>query len=436
MASAITAPPRAAVATDEPDVVGCDGSEMVVGAARRRVAVLSTWHPMPPDNGRKQRTLAMIAALARDYDIVLVSLTPPDEIGQIAARTVPGVWRQHVAALPVFRPRSPSALLAGIGACPRALRAVWNQRVADVIADAVGCSGAEAVIGTDLRTLPYLQSLVGCVATILDEPDVSPFLYDARTVKRRRDRLRARAREWKYRRLLRIASSRLDAVIVASAQEAYAYRELSGSSAVTLVENGVPELPAGRWSMVAGEQLLYCGSLTYAPNAEAVTWFVRHVLPHIEPEAPTVRLVVTGALPTARVPAAEHPNVRLTGRLAATDEAMRESRVCVVPLWSGTGTRIKILEALAYGMPVVTTSKGAEGLAVMHGQHVLVADTPQAFASAVLQLLRDPELSLQLGERGRELVRRRYTWDVHGEQLRGLVRRVLPDDAPCDGHRW
>ena len=104
--------------------------------------------------------------------------------------------------------------------------------------------------------------------------------------------------------------------------------------------------------------------------------------------------MVTGALPSSTDFAMRHPQVLLAGRLDDLDATYRAARVCVVPLRYGTGTRIKIIEALAYGMPVVTTSKGAEGLAVVHGEHVLIADDPHDFAAATVRLLRDSELSM------------------------------------------
>ncbi len=196
-----------------------------------------------------------------------------------------------------------------------------------------------------------------------------------------------------------------------------------------MLENGVAGVAAEPWRAPAGARLLYTGSVSYGPNAEAVAHFARDILPLVASAVPEARLLVTGGLPAALPPGVQHPGVTLTGWLS--DEVLealyRGSRACVVPLLSGTGTRIKILEALARGVPVVSTSKGAEGLAVVDGEHFLIADEPAAFARATIRLLRDPDFAERLGARGRAFVRQRYDWATRGEELRALVRACLDE---------
>jgi glycosyltransferase involved in cell wall biosynthesis len=129
---------------------------------------------------------------------------------------------------------------------------------------------------------------------------------------------------------------------------------------------------------------------------------------------------------------ARHPRLRLTGYLDTLDDILHESRVFIAPLLSGTGTRIKLIEAMAYGMPIVSTSKGAEGLAILPGRHMLIADTPVDFANAVSRLLEDTALCESLGVQARELVRTRYTWDASGNELRQLVRSLLETETNAE----
>ncbi|MGN6697941.1 MAG: glycosyltransferase family 4 protein, partial [Thermomicrobiales bacterium] len=179
--------------------------------------------------------------------------------------------------------------------------------------------------------------------------------------------------------------------------------------------------------------LLYTGSLTYGPNAEAVAYFAGQVLPRLATEVPAARLQVTGEHPAVLPPAINDGHIDVLGRLdeAAFEAAYREVRACVVPLLSGTGTRIKILEALARGVPVVSTSKGAEGLALIAGEHLLLADTPADVAAATLRLLQDDALALRLGQQGRAWVRQRYSWTARGAELRALVRALAAQ--PSEG---
>lgn len=399
--------------------------------ARPRVAILSTWHPEPVDNGRKQRTRQMIAALAVDYDIVLLSLLPSREIAAGIPPQVPDVWQQCVLPLPEFDPWSLPALLAGLHPLPRSVVATWSPSLAAQIAHILRETRVGLAIGTDLRTLRYLLALDLDTRVILDEPDVSPFTAGAIDTSRGLRSLRALSRHRKYRGLLHRTTHYLDAAIVASPEEAAAYRELSGASRLVEISNGATTVPDPAWRVPSGAQLLYAGSLTYKPNAEAAVYFARSVLPLIEPKVPEVALAITGTHLTTVPPEVKHPRVTLTGRLDATalEAAHRASRACVVPLLSGTGTRIKVLEAMALGVPVVSTRKGVEGLSIVPDEEFLLADTPADFAAATVRLLTDAPFAEAIGTRGRERIRREYTWESRGQQLRDLVRECL-EQAP------
>jgi glycosyltransferase involved in cell wall biosynthesis len=396
------------------------------------VAILSTWHPEPADNGRKQRTRRMIEALAPEFDIALVSLLPPEQCNADLP-PVPGVRSQYALPLPTFAPRSPRALAALWGGMPRSLAATWDAATAAALVGLVRRERIGLAIGTDLRTLRYLLALGRDIRTVLDEPDVSPFVVAPGDRSRGLAGMRARARERKYRCFLRQAAARLDATIVASPEEARAYQVLSDLSGAVVLENGVAAVPEVPWSPPRSGRLIYTGSLSYGPNAEAITYFVRAILPQVAESVPEVRLDVTGALPSVVPPEARDPRVALTGRLdvEAFDACLRGAAACVIPLLSGTGTRIKLLEALALGMPVVSTRKGAEGLCLRDGEHLLIADGPADFAAATIRVLRDDKLAASLGAQGREAIQTRYDWGVIGGRLRALVRILLDGAQPA-----
>jgi glycosyltransferase involved in cell wall biosynthesis len=118
-------------------------------------------------------------------------------------------------------------------------------------------------------------------------------------------------------------------------------------------------------------------------------------------------------------------SVHLTGYVPDVRIPVAEATVCVVPIRQGGGTRLKILEAMALGTPVVATSKGAEGLEVIDGEHLLLADTPQAFADATLRLLGDPALRARLVASARRLVEARYDWAQIGQRFVRLVEETV-----------
>jgi glycosyltransferase involved in cell wall biosynthesis len=150
--------------------------------------------------------------------------------------------------------------------------------------------------------------------------------------------------------------------------------------------------------------------MTYDANYQAVQWFLGEVYPRIQSRIPEVHFTVTGDHNNLPLPPAR--NVTLTGYVQDVRSQAASSAVSIAPLWIGGGTRLKILEAMALGSPVVATSKGAEGLDAKNDAHLLIADTPEDFASAVVRLLSNQEFARQMADRAYELVREKYDWQV------------------------
>ncbi|MCX7818950.1 MAG: glycosyltransferase family 4 protein [Kiritimatiellae bacterium] len=180
----------------------------------------------------------------------------------------------------------------------------------------------------------------------------------------------------------------------------------------------------------AGRVLLFMGKLDYQPNREALRFLADVVLPALDAAAPGRwrLLVVGGPVPSGRWPAA----VVFTGRVPEVAPYLVRADVCVAPIFSGSGTRLKILEAMAAGRPVVATPKAAEGLTAENGRHLLIAEATD-FAAAVLRLGEDAELAARIGQSGRELVRAQYSWDASRARWRSVLQRWMelpPDRMP------
>jgi glycosyltransferase involved in cell wall biosynthesis len=175
-------------------------------------------------------------------------------------------------------------------------------------------------------------------------------------------------------------------------------------------------------------RLVFNGSLTYSANYEAMSWFLAQVYPKIRQQIPDVTLQITGAthgVDLSRL--ALDQSVTLTGYVEDVRLPVAQAEVCVVPIQRGGGTRLKVLEAMALGTPVVATAKGAEGLEVVDGMQLLVADSAIEFAQKTGRLLRDVEEQARLSQEARKLVERHYDWEMIGAQFRSLVERVVED---------
>lgn len=169
--------------------------------------------------------------------------------------------------------------------------------------------------------------------------------------------------------------------------------------------------------------LIYPGRMDYPPNVQAAHTFCHEILPRITQIIPDVRFYIVGKNPIASVQELQSDQVLVTGYVEDVLPFWQKAAVLVVPLKVGSGTRIKIIEAMALGRPAVSTSKGCEGLEVTHGKEILIADDPESFATNVIRLLQDSSLYLGLVHAARKLVEEKYSFKT----VERLVDKILGD---------
>ncbi|HID55666.1 TPA: glycosyltransferase [Candidatus Poribacteria bacterium] len=172
--------------------------------------------------------------------------------------------------------------------------------------------------------------------------------------------------------------------------------------------------------------LLFTGTMGYFPNDDAVLFFHREVLPLVKREIPEVKFYVVGNDPPPKVRSLEsNGDTIVTGHVEDVRPYFEMASLFVCPLRSGSGIQTKNLEAMAMGVPVVTTSFGFEGIEAIPGRDLIVADTPEDIASQVIRLLRDPDLRERIGRNGRKVVEERYSWRVVGRKLVEVYEEVM-----------
>lgn len=235
------------------------------------------------------------------------------------------------------------------------------------------------------------------------------------------DRARCWGSWYKTARFEKHLYERFDLVTMVSEKDASVARSLliDGQSPVKVLPNGVDcDYFRPNMNMLVRGRLIYGGALAYEANYEAMEYFLRRVLPIIQKKRPDVHLHITGSFDGANIDLLSHDDhVSLTGLVEDIRTELAAAEVAIVPLLSGGGTRLKILEAMAMGVPVVSTSKGAEGLDVMAGKHLLIADNPADFSRSVLDLLEDFQLRQSLAKEGRRLVEECYDWRQIGREF-------------------
>jgi glycosyltransferase involved in cell wall biosynthesis len=167
------------------------------------------------------------------------------------------------------------------------------------------------------------------------------------------------------------------------------------------------------------KKLIFCASLTTQANLDGLTWFHQEIWPIVRSQNPGVVLTVVGSgqdNPQLTAVVAD-PSVIMAGRVSELGPWYRDAGVAICPLRLGSGTRLKILEAMSFGNPVVSTSLGCEGLAVQNGKNIVIKDSPEEFSAGISRLLHDPKLFADIRMRARDYVVGNYDWDVIGDAM-------------------
>ena len=386
--------------------------------------------PYPPDNGTRQRAFNLLTHLSRHHTITLLTFgrtSPADDIGPL---------RELCDRLEIFRPRIPQSARLGIeGLLSTVPRYYAQTRSADLTARVnTIAQGHDALLALTCGAALHMTGVARARPSVLDEIEVGVLRDQYTGEPRLVRRLRHGLTWWKYAQFIRSLASRFNRSTVVSERE----REFLGlmgcdTTRVAVVANGV-NVPATLDVREKVRRLVYPGSVMYSANLDAVRFFVHDVWPLVRAMAPDLTLTVTGATDGVDLGGLDSADgVTFTGRLPDVDDLIATSAACVVPLRVGGGTRLKILHAMALATPVVSTSKGIEGLDLVPGQHLLVADTPEDLAASILRVTNDRALGTALACEGYALVRDRYAWGPIAETLERVIldaveehRRTVP----------
>jgi sugar transferase (PEP-CTERM/EpsH1 system associated) len=404
-----------------------------------RVLFLTPQVPYPPQQGAALRNWGLISGLATRHEVEILSfLSPGQSLDQ--ADPLRAVCRIETVPLAVrtFRDRLRSMLTTREpDMALRLASELYAQRLADWLAresfDVVHVGGIEMA--------PYLGVLEAArprPLVVFDNLNCEYLLQQRAFL----TDLRAPAR-WpgaaysfvQWRRLRRYEAQvcrRADRVLAVSGADAAALRKLVLGLDVAVVPNGVdtqvyrPETPIPK-PQISKDALVFTGTMDFRPNVDAVLWFARKVLSRVRVQVPEAHFLVVGQRPHRRLDELRGaPAVALTGWVEDARPYIAQAAVYVAPLRIGGGTRLKLLEAMAMGKPVVATRLGAEGYPVTDGRELLLADTPADFAAAVVALLRAPERRVELGRVARAFVEQQYDWRAIVPRVEAVYRTKQP----------
>jgi glycosyltransferase involved in cell wall biosynthesis len=390
----------------------------------------------PATTGGRVRSLNTISELARGHQVSVITThgqgDDPQGLQQQLAHC------EAVVSVPYAVPKRGSAAFAGAVAgswfshYPVDL---WKWRVA-AVRDEVNTALAKGDVDLCIADFLFAAANVpmpGNVPVLLFEHNVEYLIWQRLANLETTGWKRALFEmEWrKLRACEREAVANAALTIAVSDDDRDRLAEMSPGSRVVSIPTGVnTEYFTPRHDAEVPMRLVFSGSMDWHPNEDAVCYFADAILPRIRAEFPNVSFTIIGRNPSAHVrELTAQPGIFVTGTLDDVRPAIAEGSVYIVPLRAGSGTRIKIFEALAMGKAVVSTTVGAEGLALESGRHFLAADTPHEFAQAVIRLLRDPAKRRSLGDAGRALVETNYSWAMVARQFEARCEEVVAEHA-------
>lgn len=385
---------------------------------------------LPPDMGGKIRSYNILKQLAHRHEITLFTFYPEHSDDQHLRGN--GFFSKLVPiALPLPPRRSVAEYLSSArmmaSGRPVTIDKFLNREVRRRYAELLASSTFDLIV-CDFLVPGSLMHWQTAPPTILFTHNVEAQVWQRHYKIITNPFMKAAC--WLESRALAIAERRYvelaDHVLTVSENDRTAFLEYVEPDRISVIPTGVdteyfqpspdPEQP---------DTMAFTGTMDWMPNEDGVVYFVDKILPHIHRDIPAAAFWAVGRRPPRRVQALASDHVVVTGAVDDIRPYLGKAAVCVVPLRSGSGTRIKIFEAMAMGKAVVSTTMGAEGLPVRHGENIILADDPADFAGQVVQLLRDAQRRAQLGRAARRLVEENYGWPSVAARFEQIMQAVL-----------
>jgi polysaccharide biosynthesis protein PslH len=216
-------------------------------------------------------------------------------------------------------------------------------------------------------------------------------------------------------------ASKMDKVVVVSDMDRLLLKQLNPNIEAVVIPNGVDTNLIQPNHSNYNNNILFIGSMDYSPNVDAVIFLIHHIFPLLKKNNPDLVLTIAGRNPPEKiVNMATDSGARFEVNPFDLKPLYNDAMATIVPLRSGGGTRIKILESMAYGVPVISSSVGCEGLDVINGQNILIADEPNEYSTSLNSLIENSDLRNRISKNGRILVEKNYDWSHIADQLDNL----------------
>jgi glycosyltransferase involved in cell wall biosynthesis len=388
--------------------------------ARPSALFLTPEAPYPISGGGSLRTASLLEYLGQHYDVDVIVFRQPGAPDPASLIPTHLVRRVTVLSLPPHRRSLAARALRNAGRVIRRVPPLVDRFAGFPSAVARAFGGARYDLGVieHFWCAPYLEQVSAvCARTVLNLHNVESVLHGRCAAAEGRAAATAhRVFEGASQELERAWLPRFSLVLATSQADAALARAIAPQARVAVYPNALPPTPLP----AAGDEeaIVFSGNMEYHPNLTAVRFFRLEIWPLLRERWPLLVWRLVGKNPAAvRRFTGGDPRIEVAGAVVDAVGEIARSRVAIVPLLTGSGTRLKILEAWAAGLPVVSTTMGAEGLPVRDGETALLADGAEAFARAVTRLLTCTELRQRIGSAGRLLLEKEFTWETAWKML-------------------
>jgi glycosyltransferase involved in cell wall biosynthesis len=354
----------------------------------------------------------------------LISFFDPSEGSPDIHRLAQICVGQAIVPYKPFNPTSRKARLGLFNSVPRFVTDTFSIEMAAKIKEEVAKSKYDLVIASQFDMAVY-REYFKAIPAIFEEVEIGIFYQQYKHAKNNLLKIRYGLTWWKHRNYLHKLLQEYHAVTVVSETEQRLLAQQVGSEThYRVMPNFIDtlEYPNKHQPPKPG-RIIFTGSFSYQPNYDGMNWFSTHVLPILRKHLTPIEVIVTGDTKGKILPGAQE--VQLLGYVEDIHTWLASAWLAIVPIFVGGGTRLKLLEAMAVGTPVVSTTKGAEGLTVRDGEHLLIADSPKDFSQAIIRLIEDQALRARLVTNARQLVDSEYSRKAIMPNFLSLMEQVV-----------
>lgn len=380
--------------------------------------------PYPPYRGDKLK-IYNLAKRLQHHELHLLTFAQTKEEFQYKAELEKVFKKVH----PIYLPKWQSALNCISGLWSKMpLQVLYFQSAAmrNRLEEVLKADEFDAVHVQHLRMSPYFATKKN-IPRILDMPDAFSLYWQRRMKMQHNPLLRIfgrieQKRVWQYEKIMQA----FDLSLVCSAEDLSYLEDQHHIDTIRLLPNGVDLglFSAGDHDYSHNHTLLFTGNMDYAPNIDAVIYFVNDILPLIRQKIPHVRFIIAGQRPVPKVQALANDYVEVTGFIKDLAAVYNAASVVVAPLRFGAGTQNKVLEGMAMGIPVVCSNIGFKGLGIESGEGAIMQTDAESFADSVITLLSSEVLRAEVGQKGIEVIQSRFGWDAIAATLDGYLKQV------------